>query len=519
MLRINIKIIFYLIVLTSFSLPQKRIALVVPAELKEQKSINQDLINDITHFEIFLIQNKIDYSALYSDEISYNLSEKFEALIFPTSTSISEEIFYKLEKLLENGLGIMSFGNISVFKDDEQRNIFNELYGVETLKIDQSVNPTFVQHFNFNSKILNQKNDFKLLISNPAANWLYKVNAPGVFSFGCYNDKDDVTTSFYGFKSSGRFAHFGFSFSKIISDYKSIKEFRNLLLSLLVWMRKNSGIWITNSEGQRNYFLLLLDLTKGSIISETDLKKIVDQNIPVLIAADEPQKLINAFVDYKDRVSFALKPECKHNIESLINSLNETKIKVEFLILEKDCFDDRDIKRLSFAGIRTILTKDDSASYYNIVYNLLKVPYELANSTACVSNQLMIIDYPDKINCDEILNDNFLRKISEVKREIKTFDREELINDFLISGLKINTYERDGELNIVIQNPGEIDVQNCELIVDHKNLSDKIIYEMKVNDISRYVKKDSLTGYYRIYFDTISPKAVLQINIFYKDNI
>ncbi|AFH49731.1 Hypothetical protein IALB_2026 [Ignavibacterium album JCM 16511] len=319
MVRIKSKILFLVLVLYSVLFSQNRMAIVLPSDLKTQNnSFNQELVNDITSFELFLLQNKIHYSVLYSDELKDLLLQKFDAIIFPTSVILSEDEFYSLMSILENGMGVISFGNMYYIEDDEQIDILEKLYGVESQQIINSTNQNFVQHFTFETNYLKHKKDFEILINASALKNLYKVNNQYSFSFGCCNNQYDLTSSFYGFKSSGRFVHFGFSFNQIISDKNSIENFQNLLLYLLSWVGKDSGIWLTKSEQHKKYFFWLLDFTKALTVNKKDLMQFFNLNFPVVVASDNPEKLISFFNEYGNQLSFALKVSCSTNIDTLI---------------------------------------------------------------------------------------------------------------------------------------------------------------------------------------------------------
>lgn len=520
MMKFISKIILIALSFTTVLFSQNRIAIVLPTEIREtNKTSEPELINDITAFEIFLMQNKINYSVIYSDELTEKILQKFNALIFPTSVNISEDNYYSLEEALKNGIGIISFGNFNYSEDDSRLDICNTLYGVESQQNSESNNQNFFQHFHINTNLLRPANDFELLISSASVKNLYEVNNNTVFSFGCYDDNNQLTTSFYGFKSSGRFAHFGFSFSKIISDKKSVKAFENLLLSLFSWIQKDSGIWLTETNDNENYYLFLLDLTKGSFLNSATISKIFEKNLKVVIASDSPEKLNAIYNEYDDKAYLALKFNCTNNIDTLIKNINLVKNKIDFLILENNCLDERDIKRLSFAGIETILIRNDDKFYFNPIYNVLSVSYSSIVTSSCTRNKIVIVEYPEKLSCEEMQLDNFLSKISILHTEQNYFNRDKLINDFLISELTVNTFQRSGEFVIEIKNTTESEIRDLDLIIDYKELHDKMIYDFKVNGQSRFIQKDSLTGYYRVRLNSIAPKSDIRVNILIDDNI
>lgn len=520
MLKLKANIISLVLVLFSVLSAQNRIAIVLPNELKEyDNSAYSDLLNDVTAFELFLLQSKVKYSVLFSDELNQPLTQKFDALIFPTSSNLSEENYYLLESALNNGMGVISFGNMNYFKDGEPVDLCKKLYGVESQQIVPSDNHNFIQNFSFNSNLLKHQSNFQILIKAYSLKNLYKVNNREIFSFGCFDNQNELTSSFYGFRSSGRFAHFGFTFSKIISDKNSLEKFQNLLLYLFNFIRKESGLWLTNSENATKHFLYLVDLTKSSFINESTLSKFSDQKFPLVLASNIPEKLKTFYHEFGDKLLLALKVDCNQDIDTLIKKINSEKTKLDFVILENNCLDERDIKRLSFTGIETILIKNGKEFFFNSIYNVVVFPYSSISLVKCSANKIIVAEYPDKINCDKLLPENTLKKVSELKSVIKSFNREELINEFLINELKLNTFERSNELLIEIHNPYEFEIRNFDLIIDSKKLFDDIIYDFRINGKSRFVKKDLLTNYYKIHFDSIAPKANITINIFFDDNI
>ncbi|AFH49730.1 Hypothetical protein IALB_2025 [Ignavibacterium album JCM 16511] len=137
----------------------------------------------------------------------------------------------------------------------------------------------------------------------------------------------------------------------------------------------------------------------------------------------------------------------------------------------------------------------------------------------CLSEKIVVAEYPDKIECNELNPNKTVNEVSKIKSVLKPFDRKELINDFLINEIKVDAFEKSSEIVIQIDNPNEFEIRNFDLVIDSKKLSDKIIYDIQINGKSRFVQKDSLTNYYKINFESISPKEEIRINIIFDNNI
>ncbi|MQK95388.1 hypothetical protein, partial [Escherichia coli] len=109
------------------------------------------------------MQNKTDYSVIYTDELNNRVLQEFDALIFAASTNLDEENFYLIEEALNKGTGIISFGNIIVYDGKDSSNVCSKLYGVESLRKDELDNFNFIQQFSFKQGLLNYSNNFELL--------------------------------------------------------------------------------------------------------------------------------------------------------------------------------------------------------------------------------------------------------------------------------------------------------------------------------------------------------------------
>ncbi|MCL6495102.1 MAG: hypothetical protein K6T54_10035 [Ignavibacterium sp.] len=359
-MKIYLKIFLIILIQANFILPQSigQIALLLPSELREPDSvIYNKMIDDITSFELFLMQSNLNYNVIYTNELKDYDFGKFDILILPSSFDFNPDDFETLRQMLSKGTGLLSIGNFNVIEDDQKIDLYKKLFDMEFLEKNDFSLPTFTQslHSNINEFITFES--FDLLLSKKDKNIFYKTDDIRSFSFGCVNSQEEYTTSFFGYTSSGRFTHFGFSFSKILSEKSQVKKFEKFLLKTFDWLKKDSGIRISVSESSKKQFLVMIDLSKGLLNTDKIINKFKEENYPLLLVSEDIKKLKNYFRNYENNIFYGIKIKSVSDVDSIIQTQKSSSIRPNFLLLDDNCLNERDIKKLSFEGIENILVK------------------------------------------------------------------------------------------------------------------------------------------------------------------
>ncbi|MCL6495990.1 MAG: hypothetical protein K6T54_14605, partial [Ignavibacterium sp.] len=230
-------------------------------------------------------------------------------------------------------------------------------------------------------------------------------------------------------------------------------------------------------------------------------------------------KLKNYYQIYQDNISYGIKLKSGLVTDSIIQTLKNSSIKPKFLLLDKYCPDEREIKKLSFEGIDNILVKNKCAKKFYPLYNILVTSYDDFSSTTCSEEKIFLLDILSRINCEEDFLDKNLALIKEQSDFLIPYNREKLINDFLISSLKIDYREKKGLLEIIIQNPNDKEVKNLFLTVDKKILNQKLVYDLSINGESSSLQKDNLRDNFKVILNNLYPNSTTIIKIFFEDLI
>lgn len=495
-------------------------ALLLPSELRENNSVLfQKIVDDLTSIELFLIQYKISYSVIYTDNLDDVEVDNYSLIIIPSSIGLSEDEFELLKTALTNGVGLLSFENSFVSIDDQKSDFYEILFENAIIERFDNYETTLTQSFQSNESIFPPFENFDLLIKTSPHVSYYKTDQEKFYSLGCLNGEKRFTTSFLSLVGLGRIAHFGFSFSKVLGDKSQLNKFEQLILKAINWLKKDSGIWITEPNGFKKQFLISIDLDKAGFINENIINRISGLNYPILLVAAEPNKLKKYHYNFSDTVYYGLKLNCEVNIDSLVQMLSSSESKINFLLLEKNCLNEREIKRLSFEGIHSIFIKNDNVSYYNKLYDILVAGFDEYSSIQCSDKKVYLMELFDKISCDKS-NLNETLSILEKKSDSSIpFDREILTDHLLLQAVKLTSTKREDAFEIIIENPNESEIKNLLLIVDKKFLNQKLIFDLKIDGQSKFIEKDKFYDNFRIQLSKVKPNSKIVIEIFFKDLI
>ncbi|WP_337872714.1 hypothetical protein [Ignavibacterium sp.] len=495
-------------------------ALLIPSDLRENNSASyQKIVDDLTSIELFLIQHKIIYNVIYTDKLDEIEVDNYSLIILPSSFDFSEEEFELLKSAIVKGVGLLSFGNLFVRIDEQKSDFYEKLFEDSLIERFENHETTLTQSFQSNESIFPPFENFDLLIkSNPQISY-YKTDKEKFYSFGCLNGEKTFTTSFLSFVGSGRIAHFGFSFNKVLSDKSQLNKFNKLILKVIDWLKKDAGIWITESTEFKKQFLISLDLDKTGFINENILNRIFGLNYPILLITAEPNKLKKYHDSFGDEVYYGLKLNCESNVDSIVQTLSNSEKKINFLLSEKKCLNEREIKRFSFAGVNTILIRNDERSYYNQFYDILVTSFNDYSSIQCSEENIYLLDVFNKISCEsDNLNETLyiLEKQSDLS---KSFNRKLLINHLLLRTVNITSSERENDFEIIIQNPNKSEINDLMLIVDKKFLNQKLIYDLRIDGQSSFIEKCKAFDNLKIELSKIRANSKIVIEFFFNDHI
>ena len=237
---------------------------------------NSTFVHDqITFWELFFIQNKINYAVITDDDLESGLSDDYSVLVLPNSVVLSDDELNNVDRFLREGNSV--FANKIVgekYQNGKERSkeILNTLFG---LSYQGTIDKLEL------SKVHSIKGDTPLSINIPAGFRLRvdasnlpiqaKVNSIYTNALGYwYNDDfpyaglpdDSLTTSIaYGEKDNGKFVWIGFDFSEVVGSKTHQDAFNNLLCNSILWLEGKNSVWVeTWPEGKNSSVIVSCDV-------------------------------------------------------------------------------------------------------------------------------------------------------------------------------------------------------------------------------------------------------------------
>ncbi|MFZ1280441.1 MAG: hypothetical protein WAR59_06380, partial [Ignavibacteriaceae bacterium] len=187
MLTLKIKssfkfILFVFIFLYNFSLAQDKIAIFYSTILENQFGLDsKKSLEEITSWELFLMQNKIPYEVIYDDDLETGIENEFEILILPSIQKINLTQYESLKNFLNAGNSILSIGSKLYEIDNLSSNFINleNLFDIKNISVNQTedlncihtISSNHLNHFkNFDQNTIQISNLNELMVFNQVEN-------------------------------------------------------------------------------------------------------------------------------------------------------------------------------------------------------------------------------------------------------------------------------------------------------------------------------------------------------------
>ena len=235
-------LLLFTIILSAVSIEinaQTRIAI-----LHSEYSLNNfnfdpnEYLNEYTAWEIFLMQNKINFKVIYDKDLESGIEDEFDILILPKYIIHSKEVISALKKFMQSRKSIL-LANTSVSPSmNNSINELRDLYGITLTGqvVNNKIN--FTQTV-FENPLNSYKNNSAFLISAKKGTQLVELMQSNCSAAGYILEigkGNKVSSMVYGKSNSGKFVFIGFGLTDLIGGSKEILEYESFLLDALKWL-------------------------------------------------------------------------------------------------------------------------------------------------------------------------------------------------------------------------------------------------------------------------------------------
>lgn len=530
------KIFFVLFILSAFLFPQgiivsqPRIAILY-SELTEKidYSNSNKIIDVITAWELFLMQENIPYAVIYDDDLESGIEDDFDILILPSVKYISDNQFEELQKFLGNGGSIISSGSKLFFRQNglnEYQNL-ESLFGLSNLEATPSDNISFLH-----SIIPNHLNQFKLdgeivlQITNKNQALVCDDFKSNKSAYGYILDDSLINTKsssiIYGMVGMGKFLWTGLDINEVIGGPEDLKEFKNLILNSFNWMDNKSDTYIASFPESLSE-PIVVNMQFNNLLEAGLIDVLQKNNIRPNLIVNTDQKvskeIMNKFSSEEIILDLSqnnfLTPTAAADI---INNFNqEYAISLSTILIQKLFLENVDLSLIISAGINKVLYIEQVPGIpKSINKDFFSIPFVNFGSDPTSSNVINFLNYIPKVDCEVIAEDELLEKINQLKLQQFNFITLNELAEWWSVKERI-TYEikiiSDTEMELLVTNKSSVLINGLNIFLNITNKIDRKTLTISLNNSLLEYYFNNASGAVVIRLDKIPPSSLSKIKI------
>lgn len=261
------------------------------------------VLEKITYWELFLLNNKIQYDVIYDSDIESGISQKdYPIILFPYTIAISEKAYSSVIKYCENGGSVISFGEFSTHNDksiftgwDRFESLFGVRYSGRVMQSEMNVRVDFADYAPLTGSLSEKKDILITAINSPIITEPLSRNTLSIGRFYPDNVNGSENESSVVLRSDTESKKLWFSFdpTEIISGKSELNIIQSIIQNAISWFRGDEMIWIENNWAENNaHVSVVFDLSSDILQAENILELVERQKInPVFIISENENRI------------------------------------------------------------------------------------------------------------------------------------------------------------------------------------------------------------------------------------
>jgi hypothetical protein len=530
------KIYLILIIVSGFLLlqnsifGQQRIAILYSELTNKFGSPNSAKVIDIiTSWELFLMQEKIPYSVVYEDELEAGIEDEFDILILPSVEIISDAEIEKLKEFLTVGKSIICSGSKLFTKEnilDKYQNL-KSLFGIndiefvpsEKLSYLHSLIPSNLNQFRIDGELILQiSNQNQALVADLSEN---QYSTSGyVFENSNLNSKK--SSIIYGTVGLGKFLWTGFDLPDVIGGNEDLKAFKNLIFNSIHWMGSEPDIYLDIFCDSLSHPVIVTLQYSNALDSE--LIDVLQKNSirPNLIVSPEPKvprEILSKFSS--DEIIFDLSQFSdltSNTVNELTDNFNrDYEIILSSIIVEKQFIVNGDFSLTQGVGIDKILYNEQVPELPKFANNdLLIIPFVKSIEILNCGSVVNFLNYDPKINCEGNPEDELLETINQIKSQKNNFISLTSLKRWWNVRKRVTAEIKnvsDDEIEIWLSNNNSVSISDLNIFLNYAGRIDKKSLTISQNNSLLRHEFSNTSGAIVIKSQDILPNSVNKIKL------
>lgn len=496
---------------------------------KFDDSNSSKVIDAITAWELFLMQDKIPYAVIYDDDLESGIDDEFDILILPSVNFISNEQLEELQKFLASGKSIICSGSKLFFQEnilDEYQNL-ETLFGLSNIKTMDSDNLSFSHSLTPNH--LNQFSMYDDLIiqitnKNQVLFCEEVINNQSACGYILYDTVDNSNKSsiIFGTVEGGRFLWTGFDLGDVIGGNSDLLTFKQLVSDAIKWMDNQPDVYIANFNESLSSPVIVTLQYNNALDSEL-IDVLQKNNIRPNLIITPDQKVSKEMLDKFSTEEIILELSESNYLSSnsaneLIDNFNrDNEISLSSILVEKKFLENNNLSLISDAGINKILNKEQAPGLPKILHKkLLVIPYAATENIPSSNGVVNFLNYNPKINCDVNTENELFGKINQIKSQQYNFTSLTELEKWWNLRERITCeikYTSENEIEIWLTNKNSIPLNDLSVFFNSVDKIDRKSLTISLNNSLLEHYFDSASGAIVIKLENINSNSVNKIKI------
>jgi len=534
----HLKILLLLIILPGYLYSQElifgqpKISVLYSGLTEKNNFLNSSKIIDvITSWELFLMQNKIPYSVIYDDDLESGIDDDYDILILPSVNYISIDQMEELQKFLVNGKSIICSGS----KLEFQKNGIKEYQNLATLFSLSSIEPVSSENLNYQQSVIpNHLNHFKsdtesvLRISTKnqplfADVMKDRLSACGyIFSENTFNSiKSSII---YGTVGKGKFLWTGFDLNDVIGGNEDLLTFKKLISDAIIWMDDKPDTYIANFSDSLSA-PLIITLQYNNALEPELIEVLQKNNIRPNLIVNPDQKISREILNKFTNEEIILElyrndSQTVYTISGSVDNFNrEYEISLSSILINKIIIEGADLSLINSVIINKILYNGQVPGLPKFANkDLLFIPFLKSEAIPVSRNVVNFLNYNPKINCESNPEDGLLEKINQLNSQQYNFTSLNALKKWWSVRERITSEIKkisDSEIELWLTNKNSISVKDLNIFLNYSGIIDRKTLSISLNNSLLEYNFDDASDVIVIKLENILPNSVNKIKVNY----
>ncbi len=370
-------------------------------------------VDHLTFWELFLMNNKIDYDVINDNDLESGISSSdYKAIIVAFSPYLSDEEIVSLQNFMNDGGSILSIYKTGFYDEKgNERNItaIQKLFSIKNIKEPEPDYESSNIYLEGDTPFsINIQTGTNIFVSNKYLITQKLEQDQNSYSGYIFNSDNTISTSTtYGKNGRGNFIWLGFDVPQIYSGKEQKNALNKLLINSLNWLNDNTVFYSSTWPNDKKAAVVVsVDYKKNSkniigFIEELKDKNInpeifVDPNTIISSNLNELKKDGEIGISLSDNYEWRNINSRKNFLIQLKNEINDTSQQKTIPVkLSSANTDDANLNSLSSIGLK-VINSDKSQKYLPELYkNKMLIVSNNGNNDYGFAKEYQINNYND----------------------------------------------------------------------------------------------------------------------------